>query len=74
MAAGYCPAKKLALTEGMGVRLDGFQNFRSMPIFWSPVHFFSQLLGQPWAAETTAKKLACPCIGKADKGRNPNSL
>jgi hypothetical protein len=33
MAAGYCPAKKLALTEGVGVRLDGFQNLKPCQFF-----------------------------------------
>jgi hypothetical protein len=68
MAAGCCPAKILALTEDMGTRLDQSQFFRSIPKFWSAVHFFRQLPGKTGAAKTSANYLARRCVGRAGAG------
>lgn len=66
MVATHCPTNFLALTEGVGRRLDRSQSSQSTPIFWIRIQFLRPRLGEPPVAETSAKILASPdLVGQA---------
>jgi hypothetical protein len=64
MIANNYPANILALTDGVGGRLDGSQSFRSAPIFWLRVQKLRPRAGEPGAAESSAKILASPDLAR----------
>jgi hypothetical protein len=63
-----CQSNILALTQDLGIRLDGSQCFFAFPIIWSSLYFFSPWLGQTRAAKSFAKYLARPRFGRARVG------
>jgi hypothetical protein len=68
IAAKERPTNSLALTQGMGVSLDGSQKIESTPTFWSPGSVFLPTTGMGAGGENVRQFIGVASFGRASAG------